>query len=107
MRGILVFATMGTIAANPSPVELMMLTAFGVLGFLMRRFDYPDRAGGGRPDPRPDRRKPAAPRALDQPRRSDGAAAEPVLGDAAGIALIALLSPFVLKGLRRFQAVED
>ena len=35
--GILVFATMGTIAANPSPVELVMLTVFGVLGFLMRR----------------------------------------------------------------------
>ena len=39
--GILVFATMGTIAANPSPVELIMLTVFGVLGFLMRRFDFP------------------------------------------------------------------
>src|ERR671927_71492 len=39
--GILVFATMGTIAAKPSVVELSMLTAFGVLGFLMRRFDYP------------------------------------------------------------------
>ena len=39
--GILVFATMGTIAAKPSVVELSMLAAFGVLGFLMRRFDYP------------------------------------------------------------------
>jgi putative tricarboxylic transport membrane protein len=39
--GILVFATMGTIAANPSPVELVMLAVFGVLGFLMRRFDFP------------------------------------------------------------------
>jgi putative tricarboxylic transport membrane protein len=39
--GILVFATMGTIAANPSVVELMMLVVFGVLGFLMRRYDYP------------------------------------------------------------------
>jgi len=39
--GILVFATMGTIAAKPSVVELVMLGMFGVLGFLMRRFDYP------------------------------------------------------------------
>ena len=39
--GILVFATMGTIAAKPSVVELTMLAVFGVLGFLMRRFDYP------------------------------------------------------------------
>jgi putative tricarboxylic transport membrane protein len=39
--GILVFATMGTIAAKPSVVELTMLTVFGVLGFLMRRYDYP------------------------------------------------------------------
>ncbi|MGY4455922.1 putative tricarboxylic transport membrane protein [Bradyrhizobium sp. i1.3.1] len=39
--GILVFATMGTIAAKPSVVELSMLAGFGVLGFLMRRFDFP------------------------------------------------------------------
>ncbi len=39
--GILVFAAMGTIAANPSVVELMVLVAFGVIGFLMRRYDYP------------------------------------------------------------------
>src|SRR3569623_1343247 len=37
--GILVFATMGTIAAKPSVMELTMLTGIGVLGFLMRRFD--------------------------------------------------------------------
>ena len=39
--GILVFATMGTIAAKPSVVELMMLAVFGVMGYLMRRYDYP------------------------------------------------------------------
>src|SRR3954465_5817570 len=32
--GILVFATMGTIAANPSVVELMQLVVFGIMGFL-------------------------------------------------------------------------
>lgn len=39
--GILVFAYMGTVAANPSVVELLLLSAFGVAGFLMRRYDYP------------------------------------------------------------------
>ena len=39
--GILVFATMGTIAANPSVVELIQLGVFGIMGFLMRRFDFP------------------------------------------------------------------
>lgn len=39
--GILVFATMGVIAAKPSVVELGMLLLFGLLGFVMRRFDYP------------------------------------------------------------------
>src|SRR5690606_30690309 len=39
--GIMVFASMGTIAANPSIVELMILVAFGAAGFLMRRYDYP------------------------------------------------------------------
>ena len=81
--GILVFATMGTIAANPSPVELMMLTAFGVLGFLMRRFDYPIAPVVVGLILGPDRREPAPPRAVDQPRRSDGPRAEPLLGGAA------------------------
>lgn len=39
--GILVFATLGTIGANPSTVELGILLAFGLLGYLLRRFDYP------------------------------------------------------------------
>jgi putative tricarboxylic transport membrane protein len=39
--GILVFAAMGTIAANPSVVELLLLVGFGVIGFFMRKFDYP------------------------------------------------------------------
>ena len=106
--GILVFATMGTIAANPSPVELVMLTGFGVLGFLMRRFDLPDRPGGRGPDPGAGGRKPAAPGALDQPRRSDGAAAEPDLGDPARSSRwwpsIAALRA---EGAGRFKAVED
>lgn len=39
--GILVFAAMGTLAANPSAVELTMLVAFGLVGYLMRFWDYP------------------------------------------------------------------
>ncbi len=48
--GILVFATLGTIGANAStsmlfglPVsfELGLLLAFGVLGYVLRRFSYP------------------------------------------------------------------
>ena len=32
---------MGTLAANPSTFELAMLVAFGVMGYLMRCWDYP------------------------------------------------------------------
>ncbi|MDH2328827.1 tripartite tricarboxylate transporter permease [Cereibacter sp. SYSU M97828] len=39
--GILLFATLGTIGANPSVFELGMLLAFGVIGYLMRIFGYP------------------------------------------------------------------
>ena len=39
--GILLFATLGTIGANPSVFELGMLLAFGLLGYLMRLFGYP------------------------------------------------------------------
>jgi putative tricarboxylic transport membrane protein len=39
--GILLFATLGTIGANPSPVELAMLLVFGFLGYGMRLFGYP------------------------------------------------------------------
>ncbi len=39
--GILVFATLGTIGVNSSPVELGMLILFGVLGYFMRLHGYP------------------------------------------------------------------
>lgn len=39
--GILVFATLGTLGVNPSPVELTMLVIFGTLGYLMRLYGYP------------------------------------------------------------------
>lgn len=39
--GILVFAAMGTLAANPSLTELALLVGFGITGYLMRCWDYP------------------------------------------------------------------
>jgi putative tricarboxylic transport membrane protein len=39
--GILLFATLGTIGVNPSPIELGMLILFGLMGFGMRLYGYP------------------------------------------------------------------
>jgi putative tricarboxylic transport membrane protein len=39
--GILLFATLGTIGVNPSPVELGMLILFGMMGYGMRLYGYP------------------------------------------------------------------
>ncbi len=105
--GILVFATMGTIAAKPSVVELTMLAVFGVMGFLMRRFDYPI--------------APVVvglilgPVAESQLRRALSISLgdplvlvqSPISAVLLTIALIALVAPFVLRGLGRFKAAED
>ncbi|MBB1499256.1 tripartite tricarboxylate transporter permease [Paracoccus sp. MC1862] len=105
--GILVFATMGTIAANPSVVELLLLSAFGVLGFLMRRYDYPV--------------APVVvglilgPMADSQLRRAlQMSLGDPMIllqhpGSAIMIAIatIALIAPFVFRGLARFRQDED
>ena len=105
--GILVFAAMGTIAAKPSVVELSMLAAFGVLGFLMRRFDYPV--------------APVVvglilgPVAEAQLRRALQISLgdplvlvqSPISATLLGIAFVALVAPFVLKGMNRFKADED
>jgi putative tricarboxylic transport membrane protein len=105
--GILVFASMGTIAANPSVVELLMLIAFGVVGFLMRRYDYPI--------------APAivglivGPLADSALRRS----LQMSLGDPMillqhtssaimiGIAAIAFIAPFIFRGLSRLRVEDD
>jgi len=105
--GILVFATMGTIAANPSVVELMMLVVFGVMGFLMRRFDFPI--------------APVViglilgPIAEAQLRRALSISLgdpmvllqSPLSATLLGIALLALLAPFVLRGLGQLKSNED
>ena len=81
--GILVFATMGTIAAKPSVVELMMLAVFGVMGYLMRRYDYPIAPVviGLILGPVAEQQLRRA--LADQPRRSAGAGAVTDVGDAA------------------------
>jgi putative tricarboxylic transport membrane protein len=105
--GILVFATMGTIAAKPSVVELSMLAGFGVMGFVMRRFDYPV--------------APVVvglilgPVAESQLRRALQISLgdpmvllqSPMSATLLGVALLALIAPFVLKGMNRFKASED
>ncbi|MBB3938123.1 tripartite tricarboxylate transporter permease [Aureimonas phyllosphaerae] len=105
--GILVFAAMGTVASNPSAVELAILVVFGFIGFFMRRYDYPI--------------APAVvglilgPMADAQLRRSlQMSLGDPMIllenpGSATllGITALALLAPFVLKGLERFQMQED
>ncbi|KFC63885.1 Tricarboxylic transport membrane protein [Bosea sp. LC85] len=105
--GILVFATMGTLAVNPSPVELSMLFLFGYLGYLMRRYDYPV--------------APMVvglilgPMAEAQLRRALQISLgdpmilleNPISATLLGIAFLALVAPFVMKGLDKFKAAED
>jgi len=105
--GILVFATMGTIAAKPSVVELCMLVGFGIMGFVMRRFDFPI--------------APVVvglilgPMAEAQLRRALQIGLgdplvlvqSPMAATLLGIALLALIAPFALKGMSRFKASED
>jgi putative tricarboxylic transport membrane protein len=104
--GILVFAAMGTLAANPSTVELLLLVGFGIVGYLMRCWDYPV--------------APMivglilGPMAEGQFRRAlqislgDWLVFFKYPGSAAllVIAVLAMLAPFVFKELRRFKA-ED
>jgi putative tricarboxylic transport membrane protein len=105
--GILVFAAMGTIAAKPQVIELSMLALFGVMGFFMRRYDYPI--------------APVVvglilgPVAESQLRRALQISLgdplvlvqSPVSATLLAIAVIALVAPFVMRGLGRFKASED
>ena len=104
--GILVFAALGTLAAKPSVVELLMLAAFGALGFLMRRYDYPI--------------APTivglilGPLAETQLRRAlsislgdpTALVESPIAATLLAVAALALLAPLFLSGLRRLRASE-
>ena len=105
--GIVVFATMGTIAARPSLVEIVVLSVFGVAGFLMRQFDYPI--------------APVViglilgPVAESQLRRALSISLgdplvlvqSPIAATLLGLTALALIAPFVLRGLQRFRMQED
>ncbi len=105
--GILAFAVMGTLAAKPSIVELIMLTVFGIMGFLMRRYDYPI--------------APVViglilgPLAEAQLRRALSISLgdpmvllqSPISATLLAVSLMALIAPFILKGLTALRAPED
>jgi putative tricarboxylic transport membrane protein len=88
-------------------VELSMLALFGVMGFLMRRYDYPI--------------APVVvglilgPIAESQLRRALSISLgdpmvllqSPISATLLAIAAIALVAPFVMRGLQRFRSDED
>lgn len=105
--GILVFAAMGTMAAKASVVELTMLFAFGFLGFLMRRYDYPvaPMVVGLILGPMAEQQ---LRRALQMSLGDPMILIEnPISATLLAIAAIALLAPFAMKGLNKFKASED
>lgn len=105
--GILLFAALGTLAANPSPVELFMLLVFGLCGYLMRCWDYPV--------------APMivglilGPMAESQFRRALQISLNdywiffkhPGSAIMLGIAFLALIAPLIFKGLSRFRVADD
>lgn len=104
--GILLFAALGTMAANPSAVELVLLLGFGLVGYAMRCWNYPV--------------APMivglilGPMAESQFRRAlqislgDGLVFFKHPGSALllALAVLAIIAPMVFKGLRKFKA-ED
>jgi putative tricarboxylic transport membrane protein len=105
--GILVFAAMGTLAVKPSVVELSMLFVFGFLGFLMRRYDYPvaPMVVGLILGPMAEQQ---LRRALQISLGDPWVLVEtPIAATFLAIAAVALVAPFVMKGLSQFGASED
>jgi putative tricarboxylic transport membrane protein len=105
--GILVFAAMGTVAAKPSVVEVGMLFVFGFLGFLMRRWDYPvaPMVVGLILGPMAEiQLRRAMQMSLGDPMIF---LENPVSATLLTLAVIALVAPFVMKGLGRFKASDD
>ena len=82
--GILVFATIGTYGITQSPVDLVLLYLIGGIGYLMRRYDFPDRAGHHRHDPGPAGRAELPPGHDDLGRRLDRVLHAAAVGDDPG-----------------------
>lgn len=104
--GILVFAAMGTLAANPSVVERIMLATFGIVRYMMRCWDYPvaPMIVGLIPGPMAESQ---LRRAL-QISLGDGLVFFKHPGSATlmALAIVALVAPLIFKSLRRFKG-ED
>ncbi|MBL8662271.1 MAG: tripartite tricarboxylate transporter permease [Candidatus Odyssella sp.] len=105
--GILIFAVTGTVAAKPSPVELAMLALFGLMGFVMRRQGYPIApvVVGLILGPMAETHF----RRAMQLNLGDATVflQSPVSATLLALALIALVAPIALDGLRRFKSAED
>jgi putative tricarboxylic transport membrane protein len=104
--GILVFATVGTIAAKPSVIDIATLVAFGLLGFLMRRYDYPVAPVivGLILGPEAEKRLRNALQIDPDPLQL---LQSPIAATLFALTAIALVAPFALRGLARFRASED
>jgi putative tricarboxylic transport membrane protein len=105
--GILLFALLGTLAANPSAVELGMLLIFGLVGYAMRYWDYPvaPMIVGLILGPMAEMQfRRALQISLGDPMvfvTNPGSAVLLLL------AVVALFAPLVFKGLRKFQGADE
>ena len=81
--GIVVFATIAAYGMRNSWFDLFLLAFFGLVGYGMKRWDFPIAPVPGRHDPGAARRRRASPRAADQPERLLGVRHAADLGDAA------------------------
>ena len=81
--GILIFATVGVYGMRQSAFDLFLLYGIGLLGLVMRRFNFPDSAGTRGHDPGSAGRGAAAQRDLDRRGQPHGVPAAPDVRDAA------------------------
>jgi putative tricarboxylic transport membrane protein len=105
--GILVFAAMGTIAAKPSLVEIAMLAGFGALGLAMRVLDYPiaPMVVGLILGPMAETQlRRALSISLGDPRVL---VESPIAAVLLAVAALALLAPYLIRGLGRFKPAKD
>jgi putative tricarboxylic transport membrane protein len=81
--GILIFATVGAYGMRQSAFDLVLLWGIGLVGVLMRRFDFPTAPGGGRHDPGPAGRSAAAQRRVDRRGQRQGVPRAPDVASSA------------------------